>query len=262
MNQTFQPERYPILEYDPDPTAIIEAKGFYDLSDLSQRAVACFFGDQLIQLEEEGQARIVGNLRSEMGPQPIYVLEYGDSELTLFHPGIGAPFAAAMLEELIALGIRQVIACGGCGVLDRDIVPGHLLIPEQALRHEGTSYHYLPPGRTVAADERAVAAIQEVLDESDLPYLRTTTWTTDAFYRETPSLVAARRAEGCLCVEMEAAALFAVAQMRNVVLGQILYAGDDVSGDVWDSRSWHGRHDTRRELIYLAAEACLRIEAE
>lgn len=262
MNQTFEPKRYPILEYDPDPTAIIEAESFYDAGALPRRAVICFFGDQLSQLEEEGQARIVTHLRSEMGPHPIYALRYGDSELTLFHPGLGAPFAAAMLEELIALGIRQVVACGGCGVLDDEIVPGHLLIPELALRHEGTSYHYLPPSRTVPADSRAVAAIREVLDNSDLPYLCTTTWTTDAFYRETPSLVAARRAEGCLCVEMEAAALFAVAQVRDIILGQILYAGDDVSGDVWDSRNWHGRHNRRRELIYLAAEACLRIDAE
>jgi len=68
-------------------------------------------------------------------------------------------------------------------------------------------------------------------------------------------------AEGCLTVEMEAAAFFAVAQFRGVSFGQMLYAGDDLSGEAWDGRGWP-RHDTGRNLLLrLAAEAVLRIEA-
>ena len=83
------------------------------------------------------------------------------------------------------------------------------------------------------------------------------TWTTDAFYRETPDKVALRRSEGCVAVEMEAAAFFAVARFRGVTFAQMLYGGDDVSGEEWDHREWNKRRSVREDLLWLAAEACL-----
>ncbi|MCB0227322.1 MAG: purine-nucleoside phosphorylase, partial [Anaerolineae bacterium] len=76
-------------------------------------------------------------------------------------------------------------------------------------------------------------------------------------FRETQPKVARRRAEGCLAVEMEAAALFAIAQFRDVLLGQILYGGDNLGGEVWDSRGWQKHWTVREKLVALAAEACL-----
>jgi uridine phosphorylase len=49
------------------------------------------------------------------------------------------------------LGCAKFVACGGAGVLDREIQPGHPVVPTAAVRDEGTSYHYLPPGREVSA---------------------------------------------------------------------------------------------------------------
>ena len=66
-----------------------------------------------------------------------------------------------------------------------------------------------------------------------------------------------RKAEGCITVEMEAAAFFAVAQFRNVQFAQLLYGGDDVSSSVWDSRLWDSHASVREKLFWLAAEACL-----
>jgi purine-nucleoside phosphorylase len=85
------------------------------------------------------------------------------------------------------------------------------------------------------------------------------TWTTDAPYRETPNKIATRKNEGCLTVEMEAASLIAVAQFRGVLLGQVLYGGDDLSGNEWDNRGWQSRRQVRENLFWLAAEACLKL---
>jgi purine-nucleoside phosphorylase len=101
--------------------------------------------------------------------------------------------------------------------------------------------------------------IREVLDERNIPYVEGKTWTTDAPYRETQQMVDLRRAEGCAAVEMEAASLMAVAQFRGVAFGQILYAGDDLSGDEWDTRGWQSRKEIREKLFWLAADACLRL---
>ena len=197
--------------------------------------------------------------KSEIGPAPIYGLEVDGRRIALMHPGVGAPLAAGFLEEAIALGCRKIIACGGAGVLDRSIAVGHLLVPTHAVRDEGTSYHYLPAGEAAAAAPQAVAAIQATLEAHATAYLLTQTWTTDGLYRETPARVQRRRAQGCLAVEMEAAALFAVAQFRGVTFGQILYGGDDVSTSQWDERGWISRASLREQLLWLSVEACLRL---
>ena len=253
MNDT-----YPILEYDPTPEAIIEPKRLITpLAEIPELGVICFFADVINQFAAGGRLTLLTNLRSEMGLHPVYAFSYAGQSVALFHPGIGAPLAVGLLEEVIALGCRKFVACGGAGVLDQAIAMGHLLIPTTAVRDEGTSYHYLPPAREVAVHPAAVAAIETVLQHHQIDYLLTKTWTTDAFYRETRSKVARRRAEGCLAVEMEAAALFAVAQFRDVPLGHILYGGDNLASEVWDSRDWNKHWTLREKLIGLAAEACL-----
>jgi uridine phosphorylase len=128
-----------------------------------------------------------------------------------------------------------------------------------AVRDEGTSYHYLPNGREVKAHPQAVTALQVVLSERELDFLTGKAWTTDAIYRETEARRASRLAEGCQVVEMEAAALFAVAEFRRVILGQIVYGGDLVVPEGWDGREWHKRGDDRSLLFWLAVQACLKL---
>jgi uridine phosphorylase len=107
---------------------------------------------------------------------------------------------------MIAFGAKKFIACGGSGVLNREIAVGHVVVPDIAVRDEGTSYHYLPAAREVAASSEGVAAIVATLEKHTVPYIVGKTWTTDGFYRETSARIARRKAEGCITVEMEAAA--------------------------------------------------------
>ena len=248
---------YPILEFDASPNALIEPSRVYSPINIPRHCVLCYFQDVITGLREQGLLRVVHTLGSEMGPNPVYTLDVGGRPLALMQPGIGAPLAGGFTDELIALGCRQFIACGGAGVLARDLVVGHIVVPDSAVRDEGTSYHYLPPSREVAPSPEAVAAIETTLQHHGVPYLVGKTWTTDGFYRKTAARVARRRAEGCLTVEMEAAAFFAVGRFRSVTVGQMLYCGDDLSGEEWDSRDWRDRRSIRERLFWLAAEACL-----
>jgi len=252
-----QEQNYPILEFDTTPEAIIEPKRLIKPIDIPEHAVACFFQDVITQFSQQHKARVIRHLRSEIGTHPIYELEVFGKRLAVFHPGVGAPLAAALLEETIALGCNKFIACGGAGVLDGTVVVGHPVIPTAAIRDEGTSYHYLPPGREVSASPAGVAALETVLKAHQIEYLLAKTWTTDGLYRETVPKMQRRRAEGCLTVEMEAAAFFAVAQFRGVQFAQLLYGGDDLSGSEWDSREWESHASVREKLFWLAAEACL-----
>ncbi len=247
---------FPIIEYDPSPTAIIEPRRVYKPIDVPKHCVLCFFQDVIDDLILNGGAKEIDQAISEVGPHPVYELEFGGKRLAVVHPRIGAAMAAAMLDRLIARGSRKFIACGGAGVLDSKIAVGHIVVPSSAIRDEGASYHYIPPSREVGPHPRALAAIEKTLKRNGLDYIVAKTWTTDGLFRETRARMRARKREGCLTVEMEAAAFFAVAQFRGVQFGQILYGGDDLSGDDWDHRNWT-RHQIRERLFTLAAEACL-----
>ncbi|RSN73298.1 phosphorylase family protein [Candidatus Methanodesulfokora washburnensis] len=59
---------------------------------------------------------------------------------------IGAPAAAAILEEAIACGAKMIIEVGLAGGLQEFLKPADIIVVMEAVRDEGTSYHYLPPG--------------------------------------------------------------------------------------------------------------------
>ncbi len=251
---------YPILEFDPAREPLIDPQRLIrPLEGMPSRVVLCFFQEVITTVCGGGRATAIHHLRSELGRNPIYALDVDGQPVAIVHPGVGAPLAAGYLEELIALGGRQFIACGGAGVIIPEVAVGHLVVPTHAVRDEGTSYHYLPPTREVAAAPAAVAALEAALTADGVAYLTGKTWTTDGIYRETPGKIARRKAEGCLTVEMEAAAFFAVAEFRGVPFGQLLYCGDDVSGAEWDSRHWDSRTSIREKVFWLAVEAALRL---
>ncbi len=142
-------------------------------------------------------------------------------------------------------------------------IPQHAVIcyfkiPTSAVRDEGTSYHYLRPTREVEASPEGILALEDTLRLHNYKYLLTKTWTIDAIYRETLSKRQLRKSEQCLTVEMEAAALFAVAQFRKVIVAQVLYGSDDISGNTWDVLEVE-RKQIRETLFWLAVEACLRL---
>jgi uridine phosphorylase len=243
----------PLLEPNPTREAILEPARIYRKRTELRRAVFCFF-PEVVHARCDGARKFV-EVPTENGPYPVFELD----DVLVMNPPIGASMTAAALEMLIAIGIDRVIACGGAGNLEIDHAVGHVVVPTGAVRDEGTSYHYLPPSRTVAAAPAAVDAIRAELDARRVPYAVGLTWTTDAIFRETRERVATRRAEGCLTVEMEAAGLFAVAEFRGITAGQILYAGDDLTADEWDHRDWSRQVGVRERLFDVAQAAVRRL---
>lgn len=250
---------FPLLDFDPTPEAILEPGKIHPCIDAPTHFVLCFFNEVIERVVASKGAREIYRLRSEVRDFPIYEIEYRGRRLAFFQPGVGAPLAAGLLEEAIALGGKHFIACGGCGVLDERVACGHLLIPTAAIRGEGTSYYYLPASAEIQVSEKVQAVLEHTLRRRELPYLLTKSWTTDALYRETPAKAARFKANGCLAVEMELAAFLAVSQFRGVDFGQILYGGDAVIEEGWNQREWHTQADVRENLFWLAAEACLNL---
>jgi purine-nucleoside phosphorylase len=254
-----EPGAAPILEFDPSPDAVIEPGRAMVRFDMPPRAVICWFRGAIDRLVGDLGGKAIGALESEMGSIDVQLVDWAGTPVAIALGGVGAALAGGWLDELVAQGGRAFVAAGGAGVLVPEVAMGHVIVPTAAIRDEGTSYHYLPASRLVEPTDAALAAVLATLDARDVPYVTGRTWTTDGYYRETREKVRRRVAEGCLTVEMEAAALFAVARFRGVELAQLLYAGDDLSGDTWDPRGWV-RHESGRDLLLrLAIEAVVAI---
>lgn len=258
-HEIFEKKEFPILEFDPNPNAKIAPSNMTAKADVPECCVITFFGEVIHDLLQAGKLKQVAMFYSATVNLPIYEVEYGGKPVAVVQGFCGAAGSAALLEELIVMGFKKFIVCGGAGVLQKGIQVGHLVVPYSAVRDEGVSYHYLEPSREAECDQHAVSVIEKSLKAENIPYIKAKTWTTDAFYRETEDKIALRVSEGCVTVEMEAAAFFAVSKFRGVTLGQILYGGDDLSGVEWDSRDWESREEIRRSLVELSFKICLQL---
>ncbi len=252
----------PLIEFDPDKKAIIEPSEHIPNVSPSPYCVMPIYNQVVKKLTKEGKLTLIGESSETEDSEPVYrkfLLDYQGKPVIVVFPGIGASLVAAIMEELIAFGCRKFIICGAAGVLLPELNRGHVIIPVKALRDEGTSFHYCKPSKFIEMDGVVVRKLEAVLKKHNVSYTTGTTWTTDGIYRETRGKVAKRRAEGCITVEMECAALLAVAKFRNVAFGQYLEAFDDVSGDTWDRRHVEGKMALQEKLFWLSVEACLSL---
>jgi len=128
---------------------------------------------------------------------------------------VGAPFAVLVAEELFASGCQLLISITSAGQILPLDQPPYVILIDKALRDEGTSYHYLPPAPYSHLDPALREIANAHWDHSLVPLHVGACWTTDAPFRETEEMIAQRRSEGILAVEMEAAALYALAQARQ-----------------------------------------------
>jgi uridine phosphorylase len=248
---------HPLFEFDPERNALINPRHHPTEGGFPTAAVISWFGD-VVRSRQTGLP-VVHRVPYEHGAHPIAIVEHERGRVALVNAPVGAPAAVAVIERLAALGAANIIGCGGAGIIRSGFDMGHVIVPTSAVRDEGTSYHYLPAGAEVAPHPEAVAAIETVLTELGVPWEAGRTWTTDGFFRETPAKIARRRDQGCITVEMEASAMFAVAAFRGVRYGQLLYAGDDVSAAEWDHRGWDTNTSVREHLLDLALLAALRM---
>jgi Uridine phosphorylase len=203
----------PILEYDEQQLAVIMPNRKRQYS-FPEKAVFPFLSDEVEKYAENNNCEIIGEFMSVTKVYPIFKTRYQNEDICLCQAPVGTAPAVQLMEFLISYGATKIISAGTCGALV-DINENEFLIPTEALRCEGTSYHYLPPSRTVTMEKSAVSAIEKALIRNDIPFSHCKTWTTDGFYRETKDMVAYRVAEGYSVVEMECSALQLVQNLET-----------------------------------------------
>lgn len=223
--------------FDPDSEEIVKfelQRSFHPAEAFPETVIMTFKEETFRVLEHVCPTEVIAILR-EGRDIPVCKLDWNGRSIGIFQTLIGGAGTAGLLEETLAMGAKKVLLYGACGVLDSALAAGRLILPIQAYRDEGTSYHYMPVSDYV--DIPTAERLGEIFDELHLPYVKGRVWTTDAFYRETRNNMEKRKADGCIAVDMECASAMAVAKFRGAEVYQFLYAEDSLDGAAWDRRT-------------------------
>jgi len=220
--------------FDGKSPAIINPQ----ISDGLPEFDACIvtFSDRIAEaVAEEFGRKKIASFWFATGETPVYQLELDGRKFAFYRTYVGAPACVGTVEDsLSVIRTKKYVVFGGAGCLDREIARGKIMVPTEAYRDEGTSYHYAPASDYIKI--RNSKKVAEFMRKNGLPFAEGRTWTTDAFYRETKNNFEARKADGCISVEMECAALQAVCDFRGLELYVFLTGGDLLDAPEWDAR--------------------------
>jgi len=147
----------------------------------------------------------------------LYDLDLNGTAVGVLGCAVGSSFAVLVAEELFLSGCRFLVSVTSAGQIVPAGKPPYFVLIDRALRDEGTSYHYLPAAPYALIQPKALAVAQSVIAAS-ADVVQGGTWTTDAPFRETAEAIAFARSENLLAVEMEAAALYALAQAKDYAI--------------------------------------------
>jgi uridine phosphorylase len=164
----------------------------------------------------------------------LYEFERAGRRIGIVGCAVGAPYAVLVAEQMFASGCRLLLSITSSGQLAPLGAPPYFVLVERALRDEGTSYHYAPPAEFAEADPALVEAQFPALDRAGPKVLRGATWTTDAPFRETDAVLARGREMGLAAIEMESAALYALARARGFAILCLAHVTNAMAVEVGD----------------------------
>ena len=251
-----------LTEFDPEKKAVVNPEDIIKpVEGMPRVAISCYSNMTFERMLDTLDAQVIAKTSTANGVTPVYRAGYKGTEVALFMISVGAPASAALLEDIFMMGAEKVIVFGTCGVLEQSIEDCSIIIPDSAVRDEGTSYHYAPASDEIVVNEKYLDVFTGMLDELQVKYTVGKTWTLDAIYRETREKIKRRKQQGCICVDMECAADAAVAKFRGKDLIQFFYAADNLDCEEWDIRSLanDAKLEEKDRIAMIALELAARI---
>lgn len=145
----------------------------------------------------------------------LYSFQIGDYIIGIVPCIVGSSYAVLVAEQLFVSGCEVLISVTSAGVISSSGNQKRFALITSSIRDEGTSYHYLAPEKPSLLNQSLLVLFHAHEENANCPYFEGTSWTTDAPYRETQSSIAAMKEQNISCVEMEAAALYALAEVKQ-----------------------------------------------
>ena len=229
-----------IEEFDENMKAIFNPEDYAGERFKAEFPKTCvaFFQKHLINVfVDKFKSEKIAEVTNATAVFPIYKTTFKGVEIAVCQVPVGAPACVGNLEEIFAMGCKDLLMVGTCGCLDHMIDEYAIIIPTAAIRDEGTSYHYAKAEDEVVLEADCVAVVEDVMKDLGLSYHKGKTWTTDAIFRETKNKLEKRKQQGAIVVDMECSAVACVANFRGVKFAQFFYAADNLGGDKHDIRT-------------------------
>lgn len=249
-------------EFDQNKKAVLDVYDYIKpVENFPKVAVSCFSHVTFERLVQKLKGERIANTNVANMEIPIYKVCYKGVDVALFMSYVGAAGCIAVLEEVYAMGTQKLILFGTCGVLDASIADCSIIIPNKAMRDEGTSFHYAISSDEIEVNTKYMDVFEIILQELSLHYTIGKVWTTDGIYRETRDKVNARKQAGCICVDMECSAVAALAQFREKEAFHFFYAADNLDYETWDARSLGNNVNVieKDRIAIIAMELAVRI---
>ncbi|MBQ2792836.1 MAG: nucleoside phosphorylase [Oscillospiraceae bacterium] len=247
-----------IHSFDDKTEPIVRIGDFYgEPKQLVDRCLIVFSKEIHRHLLETFPCEQIAEIGACNGNTPVYKMTYKRQEIAFYLTAIGSAAATAYCREVSWMtGAKKFVMFGSCGSLDREKTAGKFIIPTESYRGEGCSYYYAPPSDylTVPNSQKLAA----IFTELGVPHVLGRVWTTDSMLRETAGLVAQRKAEGCIAVEMELAGVQAMCSFEGLSLYDFLEAGDVLEESGYEMEGLHGANHGLAKLT-IALETALRI---
>ncbi|MEA1967007.1 MAG: nucleoside phosphorylase, partial [Thermodesulfobacteriota bacterium] len=190
----------------------------------------------------------------------LFTVLNGEQGVSFVGPYMGSPYAAMLLESLIAKGSDKIVVLGWCGAISESVKTGDIIVVESAVSDEGTSRNYIDSKEefpSLLPSEGLTRDLVEELEKQELSFKKGKIWTTDAIYRETAKKIAFFREKGAVAVEMECSALFSVAKYRKKDVAALLVVSDEVSSLNWKPGFRNKRFkEARKRAANVIMEFC------
>jgi len=145
--------------------------------------------------------------------------------LTIQATGMGGPSAAIVVEELIALGAQRLIRVGTCGALSTGLALGDLVVATEAIAADGAS-RALGGDELLSPDAELTSALQRAAGPGATAGRVVS---SDLFYDPNQRRALGWRASGAVAIEMEAATILRVAELRGARAACLLAVSDLLS---------------------------------
>src|SRR5690349_6850183 len=96
--------------------------------------------------------------------------------------GMGAPSLSIVVNELVQVGVRQVVRIGTCGSIQAHVLPGSIVISRAALCRQGAAADIAPAEYPAAADPFLTVALVEAARALQVDHHLGITASVDTFY--------------------------------------------------------------------------------
>ncbi len=244
--------------YDIETEPIINASDFYgEPKHLVDVCLILYSWEIQEHLLNTFKCEKIGELGVCNGKIPIYKINYKGKDVAFYLTGIGSAVASCLCYETSwVIGAKKFVMFGSCGSLDREKTNGKFIVPTESYRGEGCSYYYAPPADYI--EIKNANKLSAIFAELDVPHVLGRNWSTDSMMRETKGLVAKRKEEGCISVEMELAGVQAVCDFYDLELYDFLEAGDVLEESGYEVEGLHGANHNLSKL-YIGLEVALRV---